>query len=233
MKPIDLTLPGRGFATAWLNAWLSTAEDDERPVLYRTIAVEVFRRAVQLVATDSYTIIGSAVPCTGRDGDDLPTLDELPAETVVAMDHDSRAPTLMRWLLADCKAAAKAKLDEPTVHLAVRSAETDDTPTLDPEMDRRQLVITTNRESVTLDVFDGEYPPWRPLLLDHVPDPTATVSLAPYLLARLGKLRVDDSTPVALTFSGPLGIALVDVDCITSPQVFGGVMPVRIVGADQ
>lgn len=223
---LSMVLPGRAFATAWLNAWLSTAEDAARPVLHRTLLVEVFDSpaSLQMVATDSYTLLGSSV-LTDPD-DEHPPLEQVPAESIIVMDHDGRAPTLLRWLLADCKAAAKAKIDEPTVHVQIRSAESADAPTLDPEMDRREFVITTDRERITLDVFDSEYPAWREVILGHRPAPTDEVALSPWLLARLGKLRDADTHPLRFRLGGPHGMALLDL--ASDPPVFGGIMPVRV-----
>lgn len=228
MSDLDLTLPGRSFATAWLNTWLSTGDDEARPALYRTVLCEVFTspRCLQLVATDSYTLFGSTAACSGHEDDSAPTLDELPDRAIVVMDHDARVQVLMRWLLADCKHAAKNGLMEPTVHVALRSAEVPSTPTLDPSMGRQQLVITTDRERLTLDVFDGGYPAWRPLLLPHKPKSTEGIAFSPRLLARLGKIRTVDAEPIEFTMAGPIGLSVFTVR--TEPPVFGGIMPVRV-----
>lgn len=219
------SFPGRAFATAWLNAWLSTSDDDARRVLYRTVLVERFEKHLQLVATDSYTLTGSACPMDPEDFE-APAFEELPESSFVVMDHDKRMVVLMRWLLADCKHAEKNKLAEPTVHLELRSGESPDTPTLDPAMDRQQLVVTTDRERLTLDVLDSEYPSWRPLLLNGSAEPVEKIALNPVYLARLGKIRTVGAEPVEFEFNGPLGLVL--VVCRTEPVVFGGVMPVRI-----
>lgn len=225
---LDLTFPGRSFATAWLNTWLSTSDDDTRPALHRTVLCEVFAnpRCVQLVATDSYTLLGSTVACCGHEDDPAPTLDQVPDRSIVVMDHDARAQVLMRWLLADCKHASKNNMPEPTVHVALRSAEAPTTPTLDPSLDRRQLVITTDRERLTLDVFDGEFATWRPLFLGHVPEDTTDVAFNPTFLARLGKIRTIDAEPIEFSLRGALGAAVLHV--ATEPPVFGIIVPVRI-----
>lgn len=224
-----VTLPGRAFATAWLNTSLAASKDAGRPQLYLSVLVELFHdaRAAQLVATDSYLLLTSLVE--DPDVDLAPIgLDEVPDESVVAIDYDGRMSALMKFVLKDAIRAEKAKHDPPTVKLTVKSAETAGVPTLAPELDRRVLVVETDRERLSLDVYDGTYPDWRKNLVAAAAAellPSDSIAFSADILARLGQLKETAANPVEFTLSGPRKPVGVIVRC--EPLVQGIAMPAR------
>src|SRR5689334_16300941 len=63
--PVQIRVPAREAAIAWLNAFLATSGDSERPLLYRTISVEVFEfypKGVQFIATNGHILFRAWVP---------------------------------------------------------------------------------------------------------------------------------------------------------------------------
>jgi hypothetical protein len=133
--------------------------------------------------------------------------------------------TLMGWATRDAKAAEKDGDDLDPISVEVRSGESPMSPTLSPELDRQVLVVTTERERIELDVYEGVYLSWRPLLAGHQPAPTEQVAFAPTLLARFAKLR-DTAGYVEFTLSGPDGGARFSVDA--EPPLHGVLMPVGL-----
>lgn len=228
---LDLTVPGRALATAWETAWLSTGKDAGRPPLDHTVLLETFdmgdHTAVQLVATDSYSLTGSVF--ADERGDDfaaLPALEVEPDTRHLIRDPEGRMATVMKWVMKECKAAAKEDAPEPTVRLRIRSAEADHQPTLDPSLDRSALVVSTSTEQITLEVLDGDqFPTWRHLIPtgNRAPEATDALVLSPMLLARMGKLP----GIVKLTFHGRLGPVGIEGEVGEGQPIFGLVMPIR------
>src|SRR5690606_19263882 len=112
-------------------------------------------------------------------GDDLsalPALEVEPDTRHLIRDPEGRMATVMKWVMKECKAAAKEDAPEPTVRLRIRSAEADHQPTLDPSLDRSALVVSTSTEQITLEVLDGDqFPTWRHLVpaVNRTPVPTS------------------------------------------------------------
>lgn len=219
-------LPARAFAAAWLNVSRCSSDDEERPSLYRSVAVELIDpESVRLVATDSYMLLCSSV----RVSHDTPGWcepvedDEVPYRTVVAIDENYRLRALLKW-------AWKATKDDETamVRLSVGSTETDEAPTLMPELARMGLTVDFEAERITLPIFDGPYPDWRGMFADREPCATGAVAYNPQFLARLDGLHtlVDLAAPVAFDLAGPIGMTCLTVD--VRPSLAGGLMPTRV-----
>lgn len=225
------TLPGLHLASSWLNCALASSEDENRPVLYRTILVEVFKGGVQLVATDSWMLLAAFVP---TDADDLtpppPTIDESPIETHVVMDPDKRMQSLMRFVLTDAKAAEKAGVP-CDLTLSISSAESPSEPTLDPSLDRSMFIVQTDNERLALPIYEGDYPTWRALLAAHREEPTGTLALNPTLLGRFGKLK-NFAGPISMILNGATGMIALSSPADES-YLFGGVVPVSLHGDEQ
>lgn len=222
-----ITLPGLGLATAWLNTSLATCEDDSRPVLYRTTLVEIYRTGVQLVATDSFMLLGAYTPTSTDDLTPPPGLDEKPDATYIVQDPDKRARALMAFVMTEAKAAEK-EMRPFDVTLGVGSVEAPEVPTLDPTLDREGFTLETDSERLTLPIYAGEFPNWRALLARDTGDPTAAIDLSPTLLGRLGKLKGAPGA-VRMDFDGNTNI--VHLSCPGHEgYLFGGLMP--IVGSE-
>lgn len=224
---MKMTLPAMEFSRAWLNTSLASGKDRGRPQLFRTVLVEVFGdRTVQLVAADGSMLMVTACS-TVADLDALngPSIDEVPDESYVVIDPDGRMRTLMGWALRDAKTAEKDGTELEPVSVEVRSAESPLFPTLAPELDRRVLVVTTERERIECDLYDGPFVSWRPLLAGHQPAPTGNVMFASALLARFAKLRDADGF-VEFNLGGSDGAVRFSVDA--EPPVHGVLMPVAV-----
>lgn len=218
-----LTLPGKHLGPAWLNTALAASDDDNRPVLFRSVLVEVFDHGVQLISTDSYMLLGTFVPRAEEDLTPPPAMDEAPNETYVVCDADRRMQGLMRHVIAEAKTAEKHGY-ACDVTLEVRSAEHPEVPTLDPSMDRAVFVVHTERERLVLPIYEGEFPTWRKLL-DVGTDAVEQVALSPMLLGRFGKLKAFAGA-ICFDFDGSDG--LISISTTDESYLFGGLMPVRV-----
>lgn len=217
-----VTLPGLHLATAWLNCSLASSDDDNRPVLYRTLLVERFRHGVQLVATDSHLLLGSFIPTAAGDLDPPPSIDDAPISSTVVVDRDKRMSSLMAYVLKEATAAAKNEMPFD-VTLSTASAEADHAPTLDPSLDRAMFVAEIEAERLALPIYEGDFPTWRALLGATKPKPTGRSVFAPQLLGVFGKLR-NLGAPIVMEYAGPTGmVALSAPGCET--YLFGGLMP--------
>lgn len=217
-------VPAASMATAWLNVYQAAGQDDGRPMLYRTVCVEVLdETSVRLVSTDTVLLLTSSV----REGMAPVSPDEVAMRTIVAIDEDERAKALFKFVAKDVKAK-----DQPaTVRLSVGSIESDTAPTLMPELARLGLSIEYAAERLVLPLFEGGFVDWRRLMTHREACATEVVSWSPWAMGRLAAMRsvdVDDITTGALTIehAGPLGAARVTVD--VWPEVTGLVMPMRL-----
>lgn len=220
-----LTLPASDFAPTWLNVSLSSSDDEARPVLYKTVLIEVFSHGVQLVATDSFMLMCGFAPTAQSDLTNPPSLDEAPEATYIVMDPDQRMRSLMRHMRKEAKAAEKESRS-CDVTLSFKSAETLDVPTLDPSLDRMACVVDAGAERLTLPLYEGEFINWRPLLARE-PEAVQDVWFSPYLLGRFGKLVDVGVEGFHFQTAGSLGVCT-----FRSPEVrlFGGIMPMHGAG---
>ena len=59
---MSIELTARETAIAWLNAFFACSQDDERPTLYRTVSIELFRTGVQFVSTNGHAFTTTIQP---------------------------------------------------------------------------------------------------------------------------------------------------------------------------
>lgn len=224
---LRVRLPAQPLAAAWLNVALASGDDDERPSLYRTVSIEVFgAESVRLVSTDSYLLLTSYV--SDRLGPE-PHLDEAPDQSLLVSDADGRAKSLMQFLLAACK--KDGDIQWRYVDLSITSLEKDDTPTLDPDLDRLALIIDAEIERLTLPILDMPFPTWRGMWpTSSLRDSTATgepvnaLSFSADRLAIFGKLK-NAGPGVRMRPNGRLGPVLIETDA--EPPVDGVLVPIR------
>lgn len=222
-------LDARALAARVLNISLASGKDSARPQTYGTLEFEAFDDAVRITASDNSILLTGLVPlASDPDGIHLPSIDEVPNESVVVMAHDGRLRSLMRYVLRDAKAAEKDGHEPAPVSIEVRSGERPSVPTLSPDLDRRIMVVTTDRERLDLDIYDGAFLHWRPLLARYSPEPTASVAFSPRLLAMFSKLR-DAPEGIEFHLAGPTGGAQFSIDC--DPPIDGLLMPVQMAPA--
>jgi hypothetical protein len=225
MPTLHETLPAHETALAWLNTFVATGTDAGHPQTYRNVGVEFFPNAVVFVASDRSMLLSSTV-MIGNEALPLsaPSIDEIPDASYVVMDRAGRMGSLMRWMLRDAKAAEKEDRELAPITIDIRSGERPSVPTLSPELDRQIMVVTTERERLVLDLYDGAFISWRPMLAKHTPEPTDRVAFSPMLLARLGKLR-GIAAGIEFELAGAAGGARFFIDC--EPPIEGLLMPVR------
>lgn len=220
---MKIQLPAGHLAASWLNVSLASGDDEARPVLHKTVLFEVFDTGIQLVATDSFMLIGSFIPTAEDDLVNPPSDSEAPDHSYVVVDPDQRMRGLMRHMRKEAKAAAKT--GEPCdVTVKFESAERAGIPTLDPSLDRVHCVVTAGSERLALPLFEGDYPDWRGVLGGE-PDPAPSITFAPALIGRFGKL-VDIDEGVKFTTTGAETICRFEIRDGES-YMFGGLMPLR------
>lgn len=226
---LDLHLDPRQFAVAWTNTALFTSDDESRPALYRTALAHATTTGLTLTTTDSYTS-ATARAHTEKHAGDLPN--QVPPGrdlgTFLVADHDRRLHALCQFILKDAKGDNRQFC--PPVRLWVKSAETPEVPTLMPEMDRQEMVITYRSEAVGLPILETEFPDIAALVDGIVGDEVGAVSLSAEIMGRFGKMK-DVGGPVRCVFSGP--ITPVRWQVPGDPGTEGIWMPVRDAATDK
>ncbi len=218
---MKITIPAGPLATAWLNCFQTTGTDENRPALYRTVLVEVFDRGVQLVATDTFMLLGGFAPTEAGEFEPPPSIDEAPVASFVVMDRNKRGQQLMKYIADE---AREAEEDDRALDVTLTAASVEElaTPTLDPSLDRVMFTIATDTESVRLPIYDADYSNWRAMLDRHQAAKAERVAFSPQLLGRFGKLRAPGG-PVVLNFSGPSGLVLLSAPS-SETYLFGAVV---------
>jgi len=217
----------RDLARGWLSVALASANDEARPALYRTVAIEQFAEGVRLVATDSYMILRTWVPAVDHAYDPEPGLDEAPITTAVAIDEYGRGKGLLSHLLKLSTAKDALPIE---VRLTLGVVEPEEGEGTFAGMDATWVIVEhPDAERLRLRAYEGEFPNWRKLFDGHTPQTTDAVALGiPRLtaLAKLGKIH-GDANPLLWRFGGEIGPAHVAVKD-SDPFVEGLVMPVRV-----
>lgn len=237
--PVAIRVPraaGLTFDAGWLSrAWLSVAEasskDKERPALNRTVCVEFFSDGVRLVATDSYMLLTAWVPCLEKTDPpaDAPLLDEVPFETIVAIDEDGRAKGLFAYLLALTEGKGHPEI---LVKLATGPSPETSLGMFDGMVGDCLTIAAEDREALLLGVYDGSFPTWRPYVSQFKGGKTPVLALNPDLLGRVVKMaKVNNAGHVNWYFGGSLGPARIEV--AGEPMITGLVMPVRWTGTEE
>lgn len=208
---------GRG-ATAWLNAFLASGQDDSRTALNRTLCVEFFENGVHFVGCDGTILLRTWVPSTEHDDAPFPGIDEIPDETVVVMDPDKFAVGFVRALLAASKDAEFSPMS-----IAVEPAPTDE-PALGESLAADMLTLHAFGQRLHCRLYDGAYPDWRRLQFGiATAELVDGMTLAPRMFATVGKLR--DVSRVDCGFSGDA--RQITITATGATEVRGLLMPMR------
>ncbi len=212
-------------ARGWLSVALASAKDNDRPVLDRTVHIEQHPGGLRLVATDSYMLLHTFVPGIDHELDPAPGIDEVPISSATARDPYGRA----RGFLAHVLRLASGEDADPIeirVRLNVIAEATAQASFAGMEA-HHVVVEQPDVERLVLDVVDGPYPVWRPLLADVHPVPTERVALSPDIVGRLARVaKVQPLARIGWTFAGEQKAARVDL-IDSDPYVDGIVMPCR------
>src|SRR5436305_10638746 len=183
----SLTFDAGWLARAWLSVAEASSKDKGRPALDRTMAVEFYGDGVRLVATDSYMLLTTWVPCFAVTSAETvviaaPDLEESPLSTVVAIDEDGRAKGLFSYLLG----LVSAK-DAPEILVTLTTGPA-------PEISGPALVLweggagdcltiaADDREALLLGLYEGEYPTWRRLWSSFSAQRPRALALNPEIL---------------------------------------------------
>jgi hypothetical protein len=225
----------RTLSRAWLAVFSATSEDDERPLLYRTVAVELWESGVRLTATDSYMIWTAWVPKMGTK-DAEPGMDELPDRVIVAHDADFRGRDLLKFAF---KVVTAKDAPPQSVQLSLGPAPLEDGQFPGTESEAVSFTFPADAaigERVVIATIDGTYPEWRSMLAGKVNKSLKTVCLSPHLLARIASIKRYWGNPLKFTFTGPTSVALMEPLPDLNPtaaSLIGGVMPARENQEDQ
>lgn len=219
-RTFDAGLLARG----WLATHLATGVDEDTPILYGTLLIEMFTDGARLTATDRTLLLSTWVPCTNAVDEPIPPLDVAPESVTVIRDPDNRGKALLSYLR---KLAAKAaKDDQPaplvTLNIGVPADEGDESGF--PGMELEQVVIDyPEHERVALPTVNGTFPDYRTLLLRHESKRTDVVHLGAENLRRLGEVGRIIGGYIRCGLSGTKGAVALEIG-----EVRGVVMPVAV-----
>lgn len=230
-----LTFDAGWLARGWLSVAEASSKDKGRPALNRTVCVEFYDDGVRLVATDSYMLLTTWVPCFEKTSDaETPDytpapIGELPNATVVAIDEDGRAKGLFAYLLSLTNAEGAPEI---LVTLVTGSSPETSLGMFDGMTGDCLTIAADDREALLLDLYDGDYPTWRPLVGQFRQAMTTTLALNPDIIGRVVKMaKASAALSLDWHFGGPDRVAKVEV--VGRPNITGLVMPMRWIGKDE
>jgi hypothetical protein len=177
----SLTLDAAATTTAWMNAFLATGQDEAKPILYRTLSIELFHNGVQFIACDGTMLFRTWVSDNGAD---FPETDEAPERSVVIMDSD-------KFALSFIKALASAVNEETPAQLtiAIEPAPVE-TPGLGEAFKFERVTLRALGQELHCRLFEQAFVNWRRLRFGL--DPAELVDgmkIAPRLFATVGKIK--------------------------------------------
>lgn len=222
----EYTFDAYAFARAWLSVFTASSDDDARPILYRTIAVELWPDGVRLSATDSCMLWSAYVPSFGRQMVAPPEFGELPDRVITVCDEDYRGRDLLKFAFK----VVTAK-DAPPQNVKVTFGTSPLEDGQFPGTEREAVAFSfpaqvAISERVSMATIDGTYPEWRSLFT-RKPSSARSVRLNPHLLARLVSIKRYYGLPFKFSFAGATNAILVDPDLWPQdPPLIGLVMPV-------
>lgn len=181
----SVTVNASAAATAWLNAFLATGDDKGRRVLYRTLAIEMYRDGVQFVASDATLLFRTWVPAHDTDAE-WPGDYARPLRAVVVMDVDHFAQAFIRTLLS-----ASKELDTAELSLTIEEAPEHDGETpLGAEFSAEVLTLRAFGQQLHCRLYEDLYVNWRRLRFGiDEGERVDGMKLATHMFATVGKLR--------------------------------------------
>jgi hypothetical protein len=197
----SITVNASAAATAWINAFHATGQDQERWALYRTMSVEIYKTGVQFIATSGTLLFRTWVPTLNEENEahDWPAWQDEPVSAVVVMDTNHFALAFIKALLSAAKSFEVAELSL-TIEPAPEDGDAEQPP-LGASFSQDVLTLRAFGQQLHCRLYEDTYADWR--ALDFGIDKAErvdgmTVSLA--MLATIGKLKGVGS--VDLTFTG-------------------------------
>lgn len=200
-NPMAVTVNASAAATAWINAFHATGQDQERWALYRTMSVEIYPTGVQFIATSGTILFRTWVPTIDADGkaSEWPEQEEVPPCSVVVMDGNHFALAFIRALLSAAKQFEVAELSL-TVEPAPEMDE-DEEPPLGAAFSKDVLTLRAFGQQLHCRLFEDKYANWRKL--DFGIDKAELVdgmTVSTSMFATVGKLKGVGA--VECTFTG-------------------------------
>jgi hypothetical protein len=223
---------GPEFAHAWLAVRAAAGSDKKLPALFRTMLIEEYDSeeysGFVLYATDRYMLLKAWVPEV--DGGPAPAMDEAPTRVVVASDADSRAASLLGYVLSLAgregddyvhgSIPVRVEFDQPIPAGSGGAAEH-----LEGMAPVYVVLSVPDVEKVYLEVVPVEAPDWRYLIASYVPEHTDHITFGAELAERLAKVRKHASGRLVLGFGGADRAVLVEFEN-SDPHISGVLMPV-------
>lgn len=184
---VALELSAFRFTLAWLNAFLATSDDEARPALYRTLAVECFPTGVQFVGCDGTMLFRTWCAAKAHLEAPMPLLEEAPDRTVVVMDVERFAVGFVRTLRAT---AGHDDNQFAPVELTIEPAPVGDAPMLGEGFAAEVLVLRAFGQRLSCRLYEGEFPDWRSSAFGlHPSEQVDGMRLSVRLFAAVGKLK--------------------------------------------
>lgn len=219
------TVRARDAAMAWLNVFLATGSDEERPLLNRTLCIEWSERGVQFIATDGTIMFRSWVPSVPSEDEPIqsewPENDEAYLRSIVVMDTDCFGIGFMRTLL---RVTGEDGHEYEPLTLSTSPHDDEANLALGSAFMSERLTLRACGQRIDLRLYDDKYPDWRRVQLgaDDV-QRIEGLTLAPRLLGLVGKVK--GATAVDCDFSGDTRAVMLNVR--GENRLKGLLMPMR------
>lgn len=223
---------GVHLADGWLSVFAAANRSKIDP-RFKAIAIEDHPTGIRLLATDGFMLLTAWIPNLENHYDSPPAFEDAPDRVIVARDADGRARSLLGYVLALAYRDISPE-DYAPGHVEVRMdfdvklpPGTTGTPEVLEGMEPTYVVLSVpDVEKVYLEVVPVAYPDWRPILADHKPKTTRTITLSAEIVERLAKIRKHAGPKIDWVFGGadrPALVAFPESD----PHVHGVVIPVK------
>lgn len=217
------------FARSWASVALASGNDAARPSMYRTVLIEQYESGVRFVATDSYLLLKAWVANIDFEDEPEPMIDEVPIATAICADIDQRVLGMMKYAQ---KLTMGDGADTPVTISFRIGADTGATPGGTGSLEgfeRSSVFFRLSEqydETIKSPMFEGYYPNWRPLWVNHRWKPTGLIGFGIDGILRLGKLSALWSKAVInFELGGSVGVARIHI-VAPDVNVTGLVMPV-------
>jgi len=218
---------------SWASVALAQGEDDARPVLFKTTLVEIFEEGIRLVSTDSYLLLKSWVANSKHPDAPEPLIEEIPMAVAICRDLDHRVLALMKYVQ---KITKDDGTDTPILMEFGMGESSDAGNTLEglAASTVHFRIVDKYDESIETPVFEGAFPNWRPLWMQHQWSPAATIGFGAGGILRLGALsKLWDKAVIRFELGGDVGVARIMIEGPSYVNVTGLVMPTGLKGAPE
>lgn len=207
----SLTFDVAHLAAAWLSVFQAAGTEASQPAFYKAVAIEWFPTGVRLVSTDQTVLLSAWVPSVD-DFDTAPGLDEAPKATTVALDWSQRAKGTLAYAWSLMGKEEDALAMEVTLSIEDAQAEVPQ-GRLELDVPGGELVVldVPGKERVRLQIYQGQWPDWRPIAKAFKASKTNQIALNPQMMGRLAKLGRWSEGALQFHFGGVDKVAHVEI----------------------